>query len=972
MSDNPFPIWGGLGQLAGDAEELANVEREFPRRGSAGGGLHRRDFWKILGAAGALTTLNGCVRQPPEKIVPYVNQPEQIVQGVPLFFATAMPFHGDATGLLVKSHMGHPVKVEGNPRHPLTLGGTHVFAQGSLADLYDKDRSQAVIARGMISTWLGFLDELAAWLSPLSIDRGARIRLLTDTVISPALGAQIKDFLGQYPAARWHQFEAVSRDSERIGAQMAFGQMVNAQYHFDRADIIFSLDSDFLYCGPATPRWARDFATHRGSRDRDRMNRLYVAEACYTSTGACADHRFRVRPSEMEGVLRGLAQAIGAPGGAPAPSDHAWIGAVAKDLLAHRGGAVVLVGEHQPPELHALAHAMNGALGSIGAVVTFTDSNEISPTDQMGSFRELVGEMHAGKVDLLVMTGVNPVYNAPADLGFAEALERVPHRVHHGLYADETAALCQWHIPATTFFEEWSDCQSRDGTASIIQPLIAPLFQGRSKHELLAALNGVPAASPYDVLRAFWRGRHNGADFDEFWLRTLNDGFVAGSTFPTRTLSPKPPGGPVSKPPQEGYELQFRPDECVWDGRWVNNHYLQEIPRPASKLTWDAVVYVSPKTAKEAGIDSGSLVELEFQNRKAQMPVWVEPGHADGCLTAHLGYGRWRAGEPGTHLGYNAYFLRTSAALWSGGGLKVRSLGQPYELASTQTMNSMVGRYPVRLGTVDQFRADPEFAHKEPFEEAALPSQTLYPEWRYDGYKWGMSIDLNACVGCNACVMACNMENNIAVVGKHEVFRYRIMHWLRIDRYYHGAPDEPSLLFQPVPCMQCENAPCELVCPVAATNHSSEGINQMVYNRCVGTRYCSNNCPYKVRRFNFFLYTDWDNSVLDEMRNPDVTPRSRGVMEKCTYCIQRIAGAKITAPEENRPVRDGEIQTACQQACPTQAIVFGDLNDPKSRVSQLKHSSLDYQLLGDVNTRPRTTYMARIFNPNPELSKERS
>jgi molybdopterin-containing oxidoreductase family iron-sulfur binding subunit len=864
--------------------------------------------------------------------------------------------------------MGHPVKVEGNPRHPASLGATDAFAQASLMTLYDPDRSQAIGHNGRISDWVEFITTISAVLAPQKT--WARTRILTGTVISPTLGAQIQALLARYAGSTWHQWEPAGRDNVRLGAQMAFGRFANTQYRFDQADVIFSLDGDFLSCGSSSTRYAHDFSTRRGSRAVSAMNRLYVAETWFTNTGASADHRFRIRPSEAESVLRAVAQAVGAPGGGPVPDAHArWLNPVIKDLMAHRGSSVVIAGDQQPPSVHALAHAVNAALSNTGRTVVYTASNEVNPVNQLDSFRALVADMHAGKVDVLVMIGVNPAYDAPADLDFLSALKKVRHKVHHGMHIDETAILCDWHIPATMYLEDWSDCVAHDGTACIIQPLIAPLYQGRSRHELLSTLTGQSTASPYETVRTFWRTRHAGSDFDAFWRTSLHDGVVAGTAFPIETLSPSAGLSvpPATTPPRDGaYEIQFRPDPSVWDGRFANNPYLQELPKPLTNLTWDAVALVSPETARRIGVYSTGVVELDFRGRKTEFPLWVEPGHADDTLTLSLGYGRTRAGRVGSS-GYNAYLLRPSDALWSGYGLRVRPTGKAYRLSTTQTNDSMASRYPVRMASAAQFAKDPHVFQKEPFEETPPPSLTIYPEWRYNGYKWGMSIDLNACVGCNACVTACNAENNVAVVGKDQVSRGRIMHWLRIDRYYHGAPGEPRAFFQPNLCMHCENAPCELVCPTNATNHSSEGLNQMIYNRCVGTRYCSNNCPYKVRRFNFYLYTDWSTPSYELMRNPEVTPRSRGVMEKCTYCVQRIEAAKITAQVENRPVRDGEIQTACQQACPTQAIVFGDLNDPNSRVTQLKKQTLDYSLLGELNTRPRTTYLARVLNLNPEI-----
>ncbi len=975
--DDQLPgLWRSLTELeAGGRSECGH---ELPWRTSdAVEGMDRRDFARLMGAALAMAGLAGCTRQPPEKIVPYVNQPPEITQGKPLFFATAMPapFFGDSLGLVVKSHMGHPIKVEGNPKHPSSLGGTDPRAQASLFTLYDPDRSQTINFQGRISNWMQFIAGAGEAMAQQNLNKGAKLRLLTGTVISPTLGRQIQALIARYPAMKWYQWEPAGRDNVRLGAQMAFGRFVNPYYFFDKADVILALDGDFLFCGPGNARYAHDFSQRRASRDRERMNRLYVAEPGYSNTGMSADHRFRVRQSEMEGCLRGIAQAVGAPGGAAPPSEHAkWVNVVAKDLMAHRGASLVVAGEFQPPQLHALTHAINAALGNAGSTVVYTDPVEVNPSNEMESMRALTAEMRSGQVDMLVMIGVNPGYDAPSDLDFAGALQKVRVKVHQGLYDDETAVRSDWHVPQTHFLEEWSDTVAFDGTATIVQPLIAPLYQGRSAHDMVATLLGQPDVTAYDTIRAYWQGQAGGGDFETAWRQWLHDGVIPGTALPPRQVALAASAASALAPSpasvkSQALELLFRPDPNIWDGRWANNSYLQELPKPTTKLTWDAVAMVSNATAKKIDTYSTGLVQLEHRGRRVKFPIWVQPGLADGTVLLTLGYGRRRAGRTG-NIGFDAYPLRTSEAPWAASGVEVRPTKEYYQLAETQQHWGMDGRYPVRMATLGKYKEDPDFAHKEPFEETPRKSDSLYPEWRYTGYKWGMSIDLNACVGCQACIMACNLENNLPVVGKTEVFKGRMMHWLRVDRYFQGPAEDPRGYYQPTPCMHCENAPCELVCPVDATTHSTEGINQMVYNRCVGTRYCSNNCPYKVRRFNFFLYSNWYEQSLTLMRNPDVSVRSRGVMEKCTYCIQRIEQAKIQAQIENRGVRDGEILTACQQACPTQAIIFGDLNDKNSQVWKLKRQSLDYGLLAELNTRPRTTYLAKVLNLNPELEKE--
>ena len=697
------------------------------------------------------------------------------------------------------------------------------------------------------------------------------------------------------------------------------------------------------------------------------MNRLYVVESTATPTGAKADHHLPLRAADIEGFAAAVAAGVGAPAWtAPPAGPHAkWIAALVKDLQQHRGASVVIPGEHQSPAVHVLAHAINAALGNVGKTVIYTDPLDANPADDLASLRELVQDIDAGKVDTLVIVGGNPVYNAPVDFNFAQRMSKVKLRVHMGLYADETSDLCQWHIPQAHFLETWGDARAYDGTVTIMQPLIMPLYFGRSVHELLGAFGDTPNQTPYEIVKGYWNRQHKSADFEDWWRKAVHDGIVSGTALPARQMAFKGSPASIKPAPSQSLEIVFRPDPHVFDGRYANNGWLQELPKPLTKITWDNVALVSPHTAEQRGLQNEDLVNLQYQGRTVQAPVWIQPGHPDDSVTVHLGFGRTNAGRVGNGVGFNAYALRTSDAPWFGSGLEIVKTGAKYSLATTQEHHLMEGRAVVISADIAEYRNNPGFA-KEAAEEP--PKElTIYPGYKYDGYAWGMTIDQTACVGCNACVVACQSENNIAVVGKEQVKMRRVMHWLRIDSYYKGHPDNPEVYFQPVPCMQCENAPCELVCPVQATNHSAEGLNDMVYNRCVGTRYCSNNCPYKVRRFNFFLYSDWTTPSLKLQRNPDVSVRSRGVMEKCTYCVQRINEAKIESEKEGRAVRDGEIQTACQGACPTQAIVFGNINDPASRVAKLKAEQLNYGLMAELNTRPRTTYLAALRNPNPEI-----
>jgi molybdopterin-containing oxidoreductase family iron-sulfur binding subunit len=963
-------------------EELANTEafqeylhREFPEAASEfTDPVGRRQFLRLMGASLALAGVSACTKQPAEVIVPYVRAPEEIVPGRPLFFATAVSLGGYATGVLVESHEGRPTKIEGNPEHPASLGATDLFAQAQILALYDPDRSQTLKQQGDIRTWSAFLGALRTVVEARRGAQGAGLRILTGTVTSPTLVRQLSEFLAAFPAAKWHQYEAAGRDHVRVGAQAAFGAVVDTRYAFDKARVVVALDADFMGTMPGSVRYIRDFAASRRVRGKDGdMSRLYAVESAASNTGAKADHRAAVRPAEVEACARALASALGVPGAVPAALPAAAqkiVEAAARDLAASQGASIVVPGDEQPPAVHAICHAINGFLGNTGITVLHTDPVASSPVSQVESLRELVGDINGGTVDALLILGGNPVYDAPGDLRFGEALKQVAFTARLGLYEDETSAACQWHIPEAHPLEAWSDVRAWDGTASIVQPLIAPLYGGKSAHEVLVGLSQTPGRPAYDVVRDTWKAAAAAAgalDAEQFWRASVHDGVVKGSAFPPKavtagsvfaSLAPLAPAAP-------GLDLVLRPDPTVHDGRFANLGWLQELPKPFTKLTWDNTVQLSPATATRLGLHNEDVVELSAGGQSVRGPAWIVPGQADDTVVVHLGCGRTRAGRVGTNVGFDAYPLRTSAALWSAPGATVTASGGRARLASTQLHHDMDGRAIIRAGTLEQYRTHPHFVHE--MEHEPPKTLTLYPEHKYEGYAWGMAIDLNACVGCNACVVACQSENNIPVVGREQVAKGREMHWLRVDTYYKGPAGSPEAYHQPVMCQHCESAPCEVVCPVAATVHSDEGLNDMVYNRCVGTRYCSNNCPYKVRRFNFLLYQDWETPSLKMARNPDVTVRSRGVMEKCTYCVQRITRAKIASEKEDRLVRDGEIVTACQQVCPAEAIVFGNINDPESRVAKLRTEALNYSLLGELNTRPRTTYLAALKNVNPAL-----
>jgi molybdopterin-containing oxidoreductase family iron-sulfur binding subunit len=934
-----------------------------------------------MGASLALAGLSACTRQPTEHIMPYVRQPEELIPGRPLFFATATTLGGVAHGVLAESHEGRPTKLEGNPEHPGTLGACDSFSQASVLQLYDPDRSQALTFQGEIRTWDAFLGALREILTAQKATNGLGIRILTETVTSPTMADQIRAIEKQFPGAKWHQWEPAGPHSARAAAALTFGEPVHTYYNLSNANVVVSLDSDFLASGAGSLRYARQFSARRRVRDdRPEMNRLYVVEPMPTPTGTKADHRLPLRAGDIEEFAWALATGLGAANG-PKNGDNAdiykWIGAISRDLLRNKGASLVIAGDHQPPSVHALAHAMNATLGNVGKTVFYTDPIEVRQVDQLASLQDLVKDLDAGAVDLLLIVGGNPVFTAPVDLGMRDRILKARMRVHLGLYEDETSELCQWHLPETHYLETWGDARAFDGTATIQQPLIQPLYSGRSAYQMLQMFTDSPEVSPYEIVKGYWAAQHKGADFEAWWRRAVHDGVVPNTAAPAKT--PAIHGAALAERAQkrrlEGkLEVIFRPDPTIYDGRFANNGWLQELPKPITKLTWDNAAILSPGTAHRLNVEQGDLLQLTYAGHSLRAPVFIQPGHVTGAVTLHLGYGRTRAGRAGTGVGFNPYGLRTTRALWHDTGLDAQKISGSYPFASTQDFHALdpeVGGVPdtrrhiIHKGNIEEYKKEPESVHEG--AEAPPRELTIYPEWKYPGYAWGMAIDLNSCMGCGACMVACQAENNIAVVGKDQVRRGRAMHWIRVDSYYQGDENDPAIYNQPVPCMQCEDAPCELVCPVQATSHSAEGLNDMVYNRCVGTRYCSNNCPYKVRRFNFYLFSDYETPSLKLLHNPDVSVRSRGVMEKCTYCVQRINAAKIDSEKQDRKVRDGEIQTACQATCPAEAIVFGDVNDPNSRVSKMKAEKRNYSLLADLNTRPRTTYLATLRNPNPEV-----
>ena len=1142
------PIWRSLEELSGSDEFHAAMDREFPGEW-AESGFSRRNFMKLMGASMALAGVYGCSSRPSGKILPYVNPPEQIVPGKPLFFASALPLHGYAHGVLVETHEGRPTKIEGNPDHPASLGRTNVFMQASVLQLYDPERAANVTRAGTVVSWSNFIDELLRHLESKRQKQGDGVRLLTETVTSPTLAWQIGQFLQRFPKAKWHVYAPTGRYHAHQGGPQANGRPAQPVYTFyDRgkqggeaivAKTIVSLDSNFLMDEPGSLNYAMGFADTRRIRTKDQpkreMSRLWVFESTLSITGSMADHRYAVKPSQIRDVAAALASKLGAGqgGGGENLSDglKKGIDALAAELQKNKGAGLIVAGDAQPPEVHALAFAMNQSLGNIGEgkPVRYIESPEFWPADEQGkpqfdgneSLRQLTSDMKNGRVDTLLILGGNPAYTAPADIPFLDELLNLASSQNRnvsapgalgktyypfnafttylGMYGaenNETAHLCQWALPEAHPLEAWGDARAFDGTATFIQPVIAPMHQGRSAIEFMDLLLTLPGEyysyrTGYEILRGSWQQqRKDEKDFEGWWAKSLEKGLVEGSAFKAveAAAGQNAPQPPASQPAGGGIELVFRPDPNIGDGSFANNGWLQELPKPFIKLTWDNAALLAPRTAEKLGVSDGSVIHIRRNNLELDAPAMMLPGLPEDVIELTFGYGRTEpvlpprdeedrrrqahlgprgmggsaAMEPdGSPRGYNAFRIRTSDSPGWAAGAEVSKTDKFHELVVTRNHHAIesltdyktqsvrgklepravatpeldesrlevANRRLVRTATLEYFREEPDFVAKLGGEEEKekKPLLSLYPDrWDYSkGLQWGMSIDQQTCIGCNACVIACQAENNIAVVGRDEVAREREMHWIRIDSYFIGSVEDPKLIHQPVPCMQCETAPCELVCPVGATTHSVEGINEMTYNRCVGTRYCSNNCPYKVRRFNFFNWMKGSDESFNLQHNPDVTVRVRGVMEKCNYCIQRINNTRIemekTVLRIEEPIQRIQteldavetelsrahdssktadlqqrqrdlsaqitetrtriaprvdqmqkqmlqtLQTACQQACPTDAIVFGNKNDPDSRVSRLKSEPLDYSLLAELTTFPRTTYMARLRNPNPDL-----
>ncbi|WP_111983122.1 4Fe-4S dicluster domain-containing protein [Dyella jiangningensis] len=915
--------------------------------------MGRRAFLKLLGASLAMAGITACGRPPADSVLS-TSHTRTSGNAEALFYATTLYMAGEAVGVLVETHEGRPTKIEGNPGHPASLGATGPLLQAAVLDLWDPDRSPSPRLRDEVATWSDFEAQVLRWGARYRHD-GTGLRILSAPMLSPTLRAQRDDWLARHPGAQWHVHDAVDDRSSVQGSILAFGQPHACRYRLDEADIVLSLEADLLDGSPAHLAYANASARRREAEGGQRMSRWYAVEGTPSLTGAMADHRWIVASSRIADVLLALARALGVDVDvAASPTlDQTRIAALAEDLQSHAGRSVIAVGESQPAHVHALAHLLNARLGNADRTVFYRAIEPPAP-----DLASLCADMHAGRVSTLLLLDTNPVYDAPADFAFASALAKVPTTVHAGLYRDESGMACQWHLPLSHGLESWSDALSSDGTCSLAQPAIETLYDTRSIHELVALLNGDTEQRGRAIIRQRWARLT-----DEAWDAALRDGVIPEAMPDTPAPSPSPDVASYwpsrfTAPP---LELLFRPDALLRDGRHANNAWLQECPRPLTQLTWGNAALISPRLAEGHGLANGDLVKLDVSGRALEVPVWIMPGQADTCVTLHLGHGRTHAGRVGSGIGVNAYALRTAGESWIAHATMSPSQGHA-ALASVQSHDRTEERLPIREMTVAALGA-----------ARAAPDETppsLYDEPPPGDVAWGMTIDLNACIGCKGCTVACQAENNIPVVGAEEVRRGHQMHWIRVDRYYSGQPSNPGIAHQPVPCMHCEHAPCELVCPVGATVHDSDGLNVQVYNRCVGTRFCSNNCPYKVRRFNFLQYADLDTESLKAQRNPDVTVRNRGVMEKCTYCIQRIEQAHIAADRDGRAMEDGDVVTACQAACPTRAIHFGNLRDARSDVSGTRRSKRLYTLLPELNTRPRTAYLARVRNPHPSLAGE--
>lgn len=993
--------WRSLNELANNEEYRKFVEREFPENATElKDGYSRRNFLQIMGASIALAGFAAC-RKPVQKIVPFTSMPEYKVAGKQVFYATSSPFLGYTTGLLVETNSGRPTKIEGNDLHPSSKGATNIFQQAAILDLYDPDRSRGVKKNGEASSWSSFVAEINENLASSS-----RVAFLSEATSSPTIHRLKREALSRFPNAEWVTYEPFGEENQLVGSSIAFGQKLRVSPKLENAKVIISLDADFMAQGLDNVRNIRAFADGRKiSSTSDEINRLYVVESNYSLTGSNADHRLRIKSGDIKPFLYALAANLSGDvsglsafsGYSNSYSQHAWISVLAEELKNNRGSSILMAGADHDSETHAVVAAINTTLGNTGSTVEYLEVPHADQSDQNAAFAALVQKMQSGTIDALIMLGTNPVYTAPADLNFANALRNVPVSVHLANHYDETSKLATWHINRAHFLEYWGDGYDFTGVPSLIQPMIQPLFGGKSEIEVLGVFAKGASVDASEEVKSTWRPLL-GSGFDTKWREVLHDGLMKDYSFRNRSvsivsgfntaISSTLSGVSVSN--AGSIELVIKPDPTIFDGRFANNGWLQELPDPINKITWDTVAFMSPTTAQALGVSERKfgnynfdVVRIESNGRTLELAAWILPGHADNSVTITTGFGREAIGRVADGVSFNANNLLTSANPLFTPSVQVNKTGNRYEIASTQDHHSMEDRPLIREASVEGYREDPRFAadmvyvpgRKKGEEHAiSLFTEQTFPEREP---QWGMAIDLTTCIGCGVCTIACQAENNIPVIGKREVRRGREMHWIRTDRYFSGDVNgDPKVVHQPVPCMHCELAPCEQVCPVAATTHSDDGLNQMTYNRCIGTRYCANNCPFKVRRFNFFNYpveylTKGDDpEVIQMAMNPDVSIRFRGVMEKCTYCVQRISRAKIDSrikTNSPKPV-DGAVKTACQQACPANAITFGDLTDSNSIVSKTKRNERNYLLLEELNIRPRTSYLAKIRNTNSKLA----
>jgi MoCo/4Fe-4S cofactor protein with predicted Tat translocation signal len=990
--------WRSLEEKALGPEAIHNRESEFgPGQLDVPTGFQRRDFLQLMGASLALAGITACTEKPVERVLAYTKTPDGLAPGNALHYATAYARDGIATGLLVTAWEGRPTKVEGNPSHPGSRGTTGPAEQALLLQLYDPSRARVLKERGAGRAWHSFREAMSQRASVWGPSSGSSLHFLVEPSCSPTVLALRQEILTRFPKARVHAYASAPRDNIYEGTRWAFGAPLEPHLDVERADVILSLDADFLEARSENLNATRGFAARRDLKSASGMNRLYVVEPRLSITGGMADHRLRARSSDIEGVAVAVLAQLGktvpalsrfasVSGPALSPESSRWVKAVAKDLASKAGKSLVVAGERQSPLTHAVAHAINASLGNIGTTVRFTEP-VVDTTSGPASWQPLLEELRAGRVDTLVITANNPVFSAPADAGLATLLKRVPNVVYLGQYDDETGLLANWFVPAAHPFESWGDVRALDGTASIVQPLISPMFSGLTEIEVLEAFVDRGELKPYEAVRATWKSK-GGADFENAWETWLSAGVIPQTATPFASPVLRADAvaqlAAAAKPAPGGLEVNFVTDYKVFDGRYAQNAWLQELPDPVTKVVWDNVAMLSEATAAKLGVKNYDaisrkydVVTLSIEGRTVEAPALVQPGCADDAVTVQLGYGKQIVellfeADTTKVVGFNASRIRTTGAPWFQTGLVLGTTDRTYTVVCTQTQATAADRPVALMQTVDEFQKDPEAVeHRRPMgtlKGKALPTVQKPVDYSEQQYKWGMSVDMSRCTGCSACVVACQAENNIPVVGKVQAGNGRVMQWMRMDRYYSGTPDDPEVVNQPMLCQHCEAAPCEYVCPVNATVHSDEGLNDMVYNRCIGTRYCSNNCPYKIRHFNYLHWTAERSQVERMIYNPDVTVRARGVMEKCTYCVQRIERSRIVSRLENRTIRDSELVTACQQACPSEAIVFGSLNDPNSRVSQLHADQRRFDVLHELNTRPRTAYLTKIKNPNPELS----